>query len=68
MIADAVADGLVARAAAAANAGRDEKPEAGESASTSRCAEWERELLQPGDAAIGLTEADTAAEVPHGEP
>ena len=27
VIADAVADGLVARAAAAANAGRDEKPE-----------------------------------------
>jgi len=48
VIADAVAEGLVARAAAAANAGRDEKPEvaAGEPLS-----EWERELLKTGGTA-----------------
>ena len=38
VVADAVAEGLVARAAQAANAGRDEKPEAaGQSPPTSRC-------------------------------
>ena len=38
VVADAVAEGLMARAAAAANAGRDEKPEAGPlRAATSRC-------------------------------
>ena len=50
VIADAVADGLVARAAQAANAGRDEKPEpvaAGQLAADEPMPEWERDLLQP---------------------
>jgi len=47
VIADAVAEGLVARAAAAANAGRDEKPEPGRLAVDEPMPEWERELLQP---------------------
>jgi small subunit ribosomal protein S2 len=51
VIADAVAEGLVARAAAAANAGRDEKPEPSAAApigADEPMPEWERELLQPG--------------------
>jgi small subunit ribosomal protein S2 len=49
VIADAVAEGLVARAAAAANAGRDEKPEVGgQIGADEPMPEWERELLQPG--------------------
>ncbi len=57
VIADAVAEGLVARAAGAANAGRDEKPEpvaGGQLAADEPMPEWERDLLQPnagGDAA-----------------
>jgi small subunit ribosomal protein S2 len=52
VIADAVAEGLVARAAAAANAGRDEKPEptggqAAQIGADEPMPEWERELLQP---------------------
>jgi small subunit ribosomal protein S2 len=49
VVADAVAEGLVARAAQAANAGRDEKPEptAGQLAVDEPMPEWERELLQP---------------------
>jgi len=54
VIADAVAEGLVARAAQAANAGKDEKPATGESgaafaeiAADEPMPEWERELLQP---------------------
>jgi len=46
VVADAVAEGLMARAAAAANAGRDEKPAAG-IAADEPMPEWERELLQP---------------------
>jgi small subunit ribosomal protein S2 len=54
VVADAVAEGLMARAAAAASAGRDEKPEA--AAATDAPAigadepmpEWERDLLQQG--------------------
>jgi small subunit ribosomal protein S2 len=57
VIADAVAEGLVARAAAAANAGRDEKPEATTQIGADEpMPEWERELLQPA----GATEAPTA--------
>jgi small subunit ribosomal protein S2 len=54
VIADAVAEGLMARAAAAANAGRDEKPEAAAASSPAAIGadepmpEWERDLLQPG--------------------
>src|SRR5438046_787036 len=50
VVADAVADGLVARAAAAANAGRDEKPEPTAGApigADEPMPEWERDLLQP---------------------
>jgi small subunit ribosomal protein S2 len=68
VVADAVADGLVARAAQAANAGRDEKPEpaaAGQLAVDEPMPEWERDLLQPsaGDvpAAAASTEASAAA-------
>ena len=42
VVADAVAEGLIARAAAAANAGRDEKPEPGQLATDEPLAEWER--------------------------
>jgi small subunit ribosomal protein S2 len=49
VVADAVAEGLMARAAAAANAGRDEKPAAGVAADEPM-PEWERELLQPSGA------------------
>jgi small subunit ribosomal protein S2 len=56
VVADAVADGLMARAAAAANAGRDEKPEVGAAPAAAAIGadepmpEWERDLLQPGGA------------------
>jgi small subunit ribosomal protein S2 len=72
VVADAVAEGLVARAAASANAGRDEKPEAAAGSATADDAaaqigsnepmpEWERELLQPA-AGADATVADTAVE------
>ena len=52
VVADAVAEGLVARSAAAANAGRDEKPAegavtSGQLAEDEPMPEWERDLLQP---------------------
>jgi small subunit ribosomal protein S2 len=48
VVADAVAEGLVARAAAAANAGRDDKPDAAAAiAADEPMPEWERDLLQP---------------------
>jgi small subunit ribosomal protein S2 len=50
VIADAVADGLMSRAASAASAGRDDKPEAGVLAADEPMAEWERELLASSDA------------------
>ncbi|HEY2271836.1 MAG TPA: 30S ribosomal protein S2 [Jatrophihabitantaceae bacterium] len=63
VIADAVAEGLVARAAQAANAGRDEKPaEGGQLAADEPMPEWERDLLQPAGApAEGAGSADAAA-------
>jgi hypothetical protein len=67
VIADAVAEGLMARAAAAANAGRDEKPEAGRVASDEPLAEWERDLLQPAGIQQSDSSIDTATEVPHGD-
>jgi small subunit ribosomal protein S2 len=67
VIADAVAEGLMARAAAAANAGRDEKPEAGRVASDEPLAEWERDLLQPAGTQQSDSSVDTANEVPHGD-
>src|SRR6476660_5217043 len=64
VVADAVAEGLVARSAAAANAGRDEKPAegaatSGQLAEDEPMPEWERNLLQPtgatGEAASSAT-------------
>jgi small subunit ribosomal protein S2 len=52
VIADAVAEGLMARAGG--NKGADEKPEAGQLAVDEPLAEWERELLEP-------TKTDTEA-------
>ncbi len=49
VIADAVADGLMARAGAAAT---DEKPAGAELATDEPLAEWERELLTPGQAPV----------------
>ncbi len=69
VIADAVAEGLIARAAASANAGRD-SGERGQVATDEPLPEWERELLQPNvevSGAEGAAEnAGTAAEVPAG--
>jgi small subunit ribosomal protein S2 len=55
VVADAVAEGLVARAAAAANAGRDEKPveTGGQLAADEPMPEWERDLLQPSGSGDG---------------
>src|SRR5947209_86979 len=61
VVADAVAEGLMARAAAAANAGRDEKPAEG-IAVDEPLADWERELLT-GGATDGAVEA-APAELP----
>ena len=59
VIADAVAEGLMQRASAQANAGRDDKPADGQLAVDEPLAEWERELLQ------GM--AATATETPAAE-
>ena len=56
VVADAVADGLVARAGAAAG---DEKP-AGELGSDEPLAEWERELLAVAEAETAVVEAAAA--------
>jgi small subunit ribosomal protein S2 len=64
VIADAVAEGLVARAAAAANAGRDEKPEPGQLAADEPMPEWERELLQPAGTTPPAPAAETAPAAP----
>ena len=50
VIADAVAEGLMARAGIAANAGRDEKPEPGQLGTDEPLADWETELLKPAEA------------------
>jgi small subunit ribosomal protein S2 len=47
VIADGVAEGLVARAAASANAGRDVAAEPGRVGGDEPLADWERELLTP---------------------
>jgi small subunit ribosomal protein S2 len=59
VVADAVAEGLMARAAAAANAGRDEKPAAG-IAADEPMPEWERELLQPSSSGESAPTAPSA--------
>jgi small subunit ribosomal protein S2 len=60
VIADAVAEGLMARAGAAANAGRDEKPEPGQLGTDEPLADWEKELLKPTE----IGEAAPAADAP----
>jgi small subunit ribosomal protein S2 len=65
VIADAVAEGLMARAGLAANAGRDEKPEPGVLAADEPLADWETELLRPTDV---TAEASPAAQAPAAEP
>jgi small subunit ribosomal protein S2 len=64
VVADAVAEGLVARAANAANAGRDEKPEpaaGGQLAADEPMPEWERDLLQPSAGEAGQSTATPTA-------
>ncbi|MCW2673971.1 MAG: ribosomal protein, partial [Frankiales bacterium] len=76
VIADAVAEGLMARAGAQANAGADTKPEAGQLGTDEPLPAWEQELLS-GDAAAAtdapapvegagapVTEATPATEAP----
>ncbi|NJC68215.1 30S ribosomal protein S2 [Planosporangium thailandense] len=58
VIADAVADGLIARSGKARRA--DEKPEAGAVGADEPLAEWERELLQGSDAAAATDAAPAA--------
>jgi small subunit ribosomal protein S2 len=60
VIADAVADGLMARAGA--SKGADEKPEAGQLAVDEPLAEWERELLAGKAADAPAVEATAGAE------
>ena len=65
VVADAVAEGLVARSAAAANAGKDEKPaegaaSGGQLAADEPMPEWERDLLQPAG-----TTGEAGAEAPN---
>jgi small subunit ribosomal protein S2 len=65
VIADAVAEGLMARSAAQANAGREDGGEAPAIGGDEPLADWERELLTGGDAAAAAPAADaTAAPLP----
>src|SRR5215216_3072745 len=63
VIADAVAEGLMARSAAQANAGREDgaEPVIG---GDQPLADWERELLTGGDAAAAPAADDTVAPLP----
>jgi small subunit ribosomal protein S2 len=63
VVADAVAEGLMARSAAQANAGRDDaaEPVIG---GDEPLADWERELLTGGDAAAAPAADDTVAPLP----
>ena len=75
VIADGVAEGLVARAAASANAGRDVAAEPGRVGGDEPLADWERELLtpavepsvalaaDPGQQPVGAESVAPAAEV-----
>jgi small subunit ribosomal protein S2 len=74
VIADAVAEGLMSRAAAAANAGRDDKPEPGQVGGDEPLPEWEQALYEtPGgraaapDSATGEPAPATDAPAPAGE-
>jgi small subunit ribosomal protein S2 len=60
VVADAVAEGLMARAGAAANAGRDEKPEPGRLGADEPLADWETELLKPTETETSETPAAEA--------
>ena len=62
VIADAVAEGLIARAGAAT--GGDEKPDAGALGADEPLAEWERELLQQGGAVTAAAETPAVEEAP----
>ncbi|HTZ44204.1 MAG TPA: 30S ribosomal protein S2 [Jatrophihabitans sp.] len=66
VVADAVAEGLMARAGLAANAGRDEKPEPGQLGADEPLADWETELLKPTEAGAESAPAAEAqaAEIP----
>jgi small subunit ribosomal protein S2 len=69
VIADAVADGLMARAAANANAGAQDKPEpTGQLGDDEPLAEWERQLLVRDDAASVTTEAAAPEAAPETAP
>ena len=62
VVADAVADGLMARAGAAGGTGTEEKPDR-DAAAEEPLAEWERELLSSGgDGETPATEAPAATE------
>ena len=65
VIADAVAEGLLARSAAQANAGRADTDLG---AAAEPLPEWERDLLSPGSEQETVSSAQTAAEVPLGSP
>ncbi|MGI8881794.1 MAG: 30S ribosomal protein S2 [Jatrophihabitans sp.] len=70
VIADAVAEGLMARAAGSANAGRDgadAKPERGQLGADEPLPEWERELLTTNKAAAPAAIDAPAAEAPAAE-
>ncbi|TDB81934.1 30S ribosomal protein S2 [Actinomadura sp. KC216] len=63
VVADSVADGLIARAGAAT--GGDEKPAEGAAAAEEPLAEWERDLLKPDEgAAAAPAETEVPAEAP----
>ena len=64
VIADAVAEGLMARSAAQANAGREDGAEAPAIGGDEPLADWERELLTGGDAAAAPAADDTVAPLP----
>ncbi len=64
VVADAVAEGLMARAGLAANAGRDEKPEPGVLAADEPLADWETELLRPTEATAEPAGTAQAADTP----
>nr|WP_244615650.1 30S ribosomal protein S2 [Stackebrandtia albiflava] len=65
VIADAVADGLIARAGSAK--GDDEKPGTAGGSSEEPLAEWERELLEKSDSAPAPAAEAPAAEAPASE-
>jgi small subunit ribosomal protein S2 len=66
VIADAVAEGLMARAGG--NKGEDAKPEAGQLAVDEPLTEWERELLEPKSTATEAPAAEApAADAPAAE-